>query len=268
LEQHFLILGNNSHLDNVIRQIHAATKGQHYILVVSPDAEEIGSKNKEAYSKVFVLAGDPVRADVLEEANVDKALRVIVLASENGEEPAHLLDSGRLMQMLAIVGRRRQVHMVVELHDPQSELDAIALGDIGVEFMLVRHYGEGLITQAVLNPGVTKIYDQLMTFSGDTNEFYTIDVPNALVGRHFKEAQLEFLDDDRDDIVLVGIDRSDEERPNTRFVLNPCAKECNCSEEDLVLKEEDRLIVLAFDRPSFAEVDQEDLWSGKVLKRT
>ena len=268
LAQHILILGHSSHLDQVIRQVRAATKSQHYMLVVCPEAEELRVTDREVYRKVFVLAGDPSRTEVLEEACVDEALRVIVLASERRDLPPHLLDGERLMQMLAVIARRRPVPMVVELHEPESEADAAVLGDEGVEFVLVRRYGEGLITQAVLNPGVTTIYDQLMTFTTDTNEFYTLPVPNRLVGRHFREAQLALLDNDDDDIVLVGIDRSPAEEPNTRFVLNPMASECQWTDEDKVLREGDNLVVLAFTRPSFAEVEEEDLWSGRVLKRT
>jgi voltage-gated potassium channel len=268
LAQHILILGSNSHLDNVVRQVHAATNGQHYILIVSPDADQLMITDPEVYKMVFGLAGDPVRLDILEAAYVDEAFRVIILADENADQPRHLLDGEKLMQMLAVVGQRRQVPIVVEVLDPDSASDAAALGDIGVEFLLVRHYGEGLISQAVLNPGVTKVYTQLMTFTSDTNEVYTVPVPPRFVGKRFDEVQLELLDNDSDNIVLIGIDRSTWERPNTRFVLNPMAEECNCSDEDLVLSEGDNIVVLAFERPSFAKIDKEDLWSGKVLKRT
>jgi hypothetical protein len=93
-------------------------------------------------------------------------------------------------------------------------------------------------------------------------------VPRHLLGRHCKEAQLALPDTDGESLVLVGLDRSPPERPNTRFVLNPLASECAWSREDLVLRPGDNLIVLAYGRPSLTAIDQEDLWSGRVLNRT
>lgn len=267
LAEHVLILGQNSHLDNVIRQVHAATDGQHYILVVCPGAEELSVSDPKVYRKVFALAADPIKLPVLQEACASEAVRVIILACEDHDQPAHLVDDRTLMEMVAVVCHKNQVPMVVELRDEQSERDALAMTDSGVEFLLSRPFGEGLISQAVLNPGVTEIYTHLMTFTTDSNEFYTMTAPAHLVGKHFTEAQLELLDYEGDDIVLVGIDRSPPNRPNTVFWLNPLAGDSGCADEDLVLREGDNIIVVAFERPSFAEVDQEDLWSGKVLTR-
>ncbi len=268
LAEHILILGRNRHLDNVVRQVHAATEGQHYILVVCPEAERLRISDPKVYRKVFALAGDPVELDVLEEACVSEAVRVVILASGAKDISDRLADDRTLMEMVAVICHKHQVPMVVELRDSQSETDALSMTDSGVEFMLSRKFGEGLISQAVLNPGVTEIYTSLMTFTTDSNEFYTLPLPKKWAGKHFTEIQLELLDYPDDDLVLVGIDRSPPNQPNSRFLINPLADECGCDEEDLILRQDDNLIVVAFERPSFAEVDEEDLWSGRVLTRS
>ena len=69
----FLVL-----LDNVIREIYIATHGLNYILVVSPDAEELRVTDPKVYSRVFALAGDPVRVEVLKGAQIG-----VTFAAEN-----------------------------------------------------------------------------------------------------------------------------------------------------------------------------------------
>ena len=251
----------------MIRQVHAATEGQHYILVVCPEADDLRVTEPRVYRQVFALAGDPIELDVLREACVGEAIRVIILASEHDDTPPEIVDDRTLMEMVAVICHKHRIPMVVELKHEGSVRDAMSLTENGVEFMRGRTFGEGLISQAVLNPGVTEIYTQLMTFTTDTNEFYSIPVPEKWIGKDFTEVQLELLDYDDDDLVLVGIDRSPLHQPNTRFWLNPLAAEC-APEDDLTLHEGDNLVLLAFERPSFAEVDQEDLWSGKVLTRS
>ena len=275
LEQHVLILGVNSYLDNIIRQVHAALGGQHYILVVDPEAEELRVSDPRAYRRVFALAGDPLDERVLEQAGVDRAARVVVLSPMGDEADPRQRDDRALMKSIAVVCRRGQHDgepekdgpvgsgVVVELQTEESLGFAAPLDQ--VDFLVSRHYGEKLISQAVLNPGVTEVYYRLMTFTEESNEFYTVPVLEELVGKTFAEAQLYFLEMDDEDVVLVGVDRSPPGRPNTRCRLNPGA---DLAEDELALRPKDNLVLLAYEHPSFVEVTKDDLWSGKILQRT
>lgn len=275
LKQHIVILGINRHLDNVICQVHAALSGKHYLLVVGPHADDLPVTDPKIYQKVLALAGDPSDPHVLEQADLETAIRVIILGSATADRAdtaisttgldhdACAADNRALMQALAVAARRPQIPMVVELYSEDSLRFAQTLES--VEFMLGKYYGERLISQGVLSPGVTGIYDELTTFSEFGNELYTVPVPEPLVGCTFAEAQLAFLDSDDESIVLMGIDRSEPHRPNTHFWLNPATQ---LSEADRVLLIDDKLIVMAFERPSFAGAAQEDLWNGKILSRT
>ncbi len=274
LENHVLILGVNSYLDNIIRQVHAALGGQHFIVVVDPEAEELRVTDARAYRRVFALAGDPLDERVLEQSGVDRAARVIVLSPRDDEADPRQRDDRALMKSIAVVCRRKREPqsadegpsgsgVVVELQTEESLGFAAPLDD--VDFLVSRHYGEKLISQAVLNPGVTEVYYKLMTFTEESNEFYTVPVLEELVGKTFAEAQLHFLEMDDEDAVLVGVDRSPSDRPNTRCRLNPGV---DLPEDELVLKPNDNLVLLAYEHPSFVEVKKDDLWSGKILQRT
>jgi len=263
IDQHILIHDANNHLDHVVHQVAAALHNRHYLLVVCPQAESLQVSDPRAYRNVLALAGDPADVRVLQRACVAQAFRAIVLASEDGEQDPALVDNRSLMQTLALKGRRRELPVVTQLCTDESLSYAESLA--GVEFLSSRSFCEGLLVHAVLNPDVTEIFDRLMTFTETSNEFYTVPLPAALEGQTFAAAQLHYLEDDDEAVVLVGIDRSPDGAPNSRFWLNPVAGEQELTEADLVLGEGDRLICIAFERAAFARPAREDLWQGKVL---
>ncbi len=264
LKKHILILGENRHLENILHQLHDALKSYYYFLIVSPQAEELKVTNHPVYKRVLALSADPVHSHVLDEAHADDALRTIVLAEES-ETSLQAIDNKSLMITLAMACRKNGVPTVVELKARGSLNYAKEL--LGVDFVVSRHYVERLACQAVLNPGVTDVYYELMNFTDIDSEFYTVPLPAELIGKRFQDAQLFFLDYKKEDIVLIGIDRSPPDMPNTRFWINPAYSRSGLSEQDLILREGDSIIVIAYQRPSFAEIEQEDLWSGKIISR-
>jgi len=273
LREHIVILGINNHLDQVIRQVHAALRGQHYILVVDPEAEDLRITDPEAYGRVFALAGDPGDARVLEQADVETASRVIVLSADI-ELDSETRDNRSLMRALAVQARDRHKPLVVALKSEESLRFGAPLAD--AELLLSRRFGECLIGQAVLNPGVPELYDRLMTFTLESNEFYTVPVLPQLVGRTFQQAQLFFLDEyegdeEQEDVILLGLDRSPARQPNTRLWLNPGAGPERLSDPDSILRADDRLVVMAFELPSFARMTPQargDEWKQARLRRS
>jgi voltage-gated potassium channel len=263
-ERHIVILGSSPHVDNVIRQIHSALKGQHHVLVVHPEADQLPVTDATVYRRVFALTGEPREARILEEADIDDAARVIVLAPlEDGCE-GRGADNQALMATVAVICRKCCIPLVVELTDEDSLRYTHGLPE--VDFVVGRAFGERMISQAVLNPGVTEVYDHLLTFTDDSNEIYTVPVPKHLVGKTFADAQLHFLEHDGEVIAPIGIDRLDGDRAESRFFLCPAAPEAGLTEEQRVLRADDRLIVMAYERPA-AVAETADRWSTTWLAR-
>jgi voltage-gated potassium channel len=205
LDNHIVIIGQNKNLHNVIKQITSALKNSHHILVVSRSANDLKAFEPQVYRKVMALTGDALSHHILERTNLKQALRVVLLSSSfrAGDSP-YEVDNRTLMKTIAVVGQNTKVPVVAELQSEDNLHGAETLDD--AEFVVSRLFGELLISQAVLNPGVSEVYDSLMTFSDDSSEFLTFDVPPEFVGKTFMDVQLFFLDLDTESIILVGLD--------------------------------------------------------------
>ncbi|ETR73256.1 MAG: hypothetical protein OMM_07063 [Candidatus Magnetoglobus multicellularis str. Araruama] len=266
LHHHIVIISFNAHLFNIIKQINAAIKGRNHVLIVSKRGNNIKIANPKSYKRVSALVGDPLNRSILEQAWIDRASRIIILSSDSDEkESAIEKDNRSLMKAIAALSFNPSVHMTVELQSEDTQRYASHLA--GVNYIVAREFGECLIGQAVMNPGVTEIYTSLMTYTDDSSEFYLIPVPEDLVGKTLKQAQLFFLDLDDEPMILVGIDRSPAPFPATNFKLNPVSDEDGLSSPGVILGKNDKLIIIAYEFPSFARVNKDDLWKGRILLR-
>ncbi|MCP4679976.1 MAG: hypothetical protein GY854_31685 [Deltaproteobacteria bacterium] len=263
-EQHIVILGINRHLDNIIRHINDAVRGHHFILVIHPDAETLPIMDSHNYSRVFALAGDPSDKRTLDKASLGKAARIIILSPEDCVDK-ELKDNQTLMVTIAAAVRPRKedIPTVVEIIDDDNLNYANILHD--VEYINGKQCCERLTSQAVLNPGVTEVYTTLLNFSLETNEIYIIPVPRELLGKTFKEVQLHFLDLDDEDIIPIGVERVSEDNPNTKPVFYPGV--AGHGDDPLTLGQGDRLVVIAYDRPACALIDENGKWSPTYLAR-
>jgi voltage-gated potassium channel len=266
LHHHIVIIAFNPNIFNVIKQISAAVKGKNQILIVSRRGDKIKIANPKHYKKVLALPGDPLNRSILKQAWINNASRVIILSSDNDKNDTLLeKDNRSLMKTIAAISFNPGVDMTVELQTTDSLKYASHLA--GVNFIVARIFGERLIGQAVMNPGVTEIFTSLMTYTDDSSEFYFIPVPNELVGKTLKQAQLFFLDLDEEPMILVGIDRSPKDFPGTNFKLNPVSDDDGLSSPGVILGEKDNLILIAYEFPSFSMVNKDDLWKGRILLR-
>lgn len=268
LKHHIVILGLNEHVDNVIRQVDAGLKTKHFILVVDPLADSLPVTDARVYRRVFALAGDPSDKRILDLAGIDDASRVIVLGSQGDATVSESeIDNRSLMVTIAAVMRRGSSTppTVVQLHCGDSLRYTDSLPE--VEFVVERAFGEQLISQGVLNHGVTRVYDELMNFSGDSNEVYLVPVPEVLVGKDFQQAQLHFLDFPDEAVVPIGIDRSEGGPPASNFWICPQALSGD-EKEKRVFRRGDKLIVLAYERPAFARAGLEEAWDRTFLPRS
>jgi voltage-gated potassium channel len=241
--EHFAICNWNAQGDRIIKELHSpqAEPETEIVVVTNAEVNEQELRESAEYERVFFIRGDPTLHTVLKSARVHLARSVIILAGDDCPDP----DARTALIALAITklerGQREKPHIVAEVknhHKIQHLLDA------GVdEWICASDFGLGIIAQSALAKKISEVYQQLLTYSGDTNEVYVIKkgmMPADLIDHHFDEA-LKYFGDRRDSdnpIIPIGV------RRDGKVILNPRAGDFDR------FKQGDELIVMAFQPPS------------------
>jgi voltage-gated potassium channel len=261
LKNHIVILGMNEHLNRVIGQIDAALDGTYFFLIVDEAADALPIISPQLKRRVFALVGDPREKAVLDQAHIDEAARIVVLArSKQPSESQQDIDNRSLIVTIAATLRKRvrEIPTTVEILD-RANLD-YAKHLPGVDYVVGQRFGERLISQAVLHPGVTEVYHELFNFTDDSNEIYFIPPPKQLIGQTLQEARRFFLLYGKAPITLIGI-----QRPRQAGGLETKW----CIEKKFfnhVFVGNETLMILAFKYPKLGKISR-DLFDASLLLR-
>jgi len=234
LENHIVIVGWNDTTNNFIKDTLEAAKDYNghkeriVCIVPAPDLVlEKHKKIKELHSehKLFFVKGEIRDKTVLERANIHKAKTVVLLAEDNSRKS----DERTLLRALAIARFCRRkvldkeqqivseaqyetfdvghyidaIYIIAEINDFEFKKDLME-ADVN-EVIVSASYAKGVITQSILNHGVSKVVDELLQFN-DYNEFYTVDLikpeNSHLVNRTYDELLMPLR---KQKILLIGI---------------------------------------------------------------
>ena len=240
LKDHIVICGWNDRLPNIIREIHNPVhKTRRKVVIVAENADEITLPEKhddDLFADVHLVKGSPSDDLVLEKTSVISCYSCLILADQTDIKYA---DGKSILTAIAVKNISRSVYVVAEVTDA-SNIPHFKKTGVD-EIISSSHLGIQLMSQSAITHGITRVYNDLLTFSDDTNELYLVDLPHRYIGIPFSDLMKE-LSSARDEkpIVPLGIKR------NGRCFINPRNDEVN------LLEKEDQLFVISFDRPDFS----------------
>lgn len=249
MERHIVLCNWNNQSDRIIRELHSslAVPETDIIVISEREIDEAELRVNPEYERVYFIRSDPTLHEVLRRARAHHAKSVIILADPECSDP----DAKTALISLAITKLEQHVeqkpHIIAEVinHDKVQHLV-----DAGVdEWVCSANYGLGIIAQSALYGKLSDVYEQLLTYSEDTNEIYLVDsekIPRCFFGKTFQEVT-ELLNQNRhaeNPAILVGVKRDE------RVLLNP-----RCDEFD-TFKPGDSLIVMSFDQPDLLHHDR------------
>lgn len=241
-EDHIIICNWNEKAPAVVEQLLEADKrNPRDIVIISASVIEQVNELKDQDNIHFIQA-DPTHHATLEKFQASQAKAIILLADEESEGPdeKNALIALAIKHLEEIPGQQKDIHVIGEL----VKLDRHRhLKEAGVdEVVSAREYSSGIIAQSAVFRNMSLIYQQLLTYSDHSNEFYFIEpgkYPNHLYGKTFPEISKWISEESashlENPILLIGIKRGDGE-----ILLNP-----RWSYFDK-LKQNDSLIVMAF----------------------
>jgi len=241
-KNHVIICNWNDKAPGIIHQLIQGNNGNAMDIVIVSSASLENSNNFSDRNDVYFINGDPTHHETLSNLQAPQARSIILLADEHTTSP----DEKNALIALAIKhleqtpGHNTDIHVVAELVNLNLRRHLL---DAGVdEIIAARDYSSGIIAQSAMFKNMSVVYQQLLTYCNDTNEFYFIppgNYPNYFLGKTFRELAKLINDSTAvstdNPLMLIGVKRGDGE-----ILLNPRPRDFSN------LARDDSLIVMAF----------------------
>jgi len=237
----------------VVKQLQDSVIADHQDFQITVIANRSNHRvnEEECTRNVRFVFADPTRRSELDNAGVCNMESLVVLADRGGSDGERSSDHRTLVVCLAAREVNPEVHLVAEvLHSENQEyFERID----GVEIVSVEDLAEKLLAQAVVSPGITQVYLELLTATEDSNEVYVVPVPPRWQGEPFDSIAAELLKNEPP-IVALGY-RSNPPSGQAVVVLNPQLQRGKrrgvVDWRRYPLGSEDSLVVMAYEEPSW-----------------
>lgn len=231
---HTLILGWSPKIFTIIHELSIANENQRKprIVILSEEdkndmEEAIKTHNPDTKNtKIICRTGNPLETNNLELVNFNEARSIIIIPpEENGFEDIYVIKAS-----LAIVNNPRRkkeaFHITAEVKEEKNQTVIEMIGKGEIETLLLSEIIARLTVQAVHQPGLSVVIEDLLKFDGD--EMYFMEEPK-LIGKSFAEILLCYKDS-----TPLGIHYK-----NDKVQLNPPM--------DYIFKEGDQIIAISED---------------------
>jgi|GEM_PF-1738729 len=239
---HIIICNWNEKAPAIVHQL-LATNQKHPrdIVVISAAAIE-APLDFETNPHVHFIQADPTHHATLEALQAAQAKAVILLADRGTEGP----DAKNALIALAIKHLEQTPRQIKDIHVISELVDLSRrrhLKEAGVdEVISSQDYSSGIIAQSAMFRNMSVVYQQLLNYTHDSNEFYFItpgQYPAIFEGKTFMELSHWLSNYNAvhvdNPLLLLGIKRA-----NGEILLNPKQSQFER------LAADDTLIVMAF----------------------
>ena len=289
-ENHIIIAGWSDLTPNFIKTLLSAyessSKDKTTIVCIAPSPEEIKKNNHyindlNENKEILFVDGYVRQEKILKQSNAHLAKTIILLSDDNSIKS----DEKTLLRALTISKfckkNNSSVYVIAQVNNSEFVED---MKNAGVNGIVNQNIVDNVLIQSILNPGISKLMNNILSYSKDTNEFYTISLSEKenshLLGKTFNELLLP-LREKR--ILLIAIrvvyaDKAgneiiDEEKISEllksnglyrQIITNPITdKEC-----ELKTSERYQLLVLAVDfkklKEGIKKIKEEKVFLNKI----
>jgi Trk K+ transport system NAD-binding subunit len=248
------ICGWNEKAREVIRQLRDPEIARHrryrLTVIAEPGSAPVEERNGvDLHENVSFVFGDPTRRQVLKNAGVADLATLLVLADDGDGPRRKVADFRTLMCALAAAELNPRLHIVAEVLNSANQEHFRRIDR--TEIVCDEDVAEKVLAQAVISPGITAVFLELLTAGEDSNEVYIVPVPERWLGKTFQAARDE-ASASGEEVVLLGY-RTAAEGGKRRLTLNPRRPRRVGGEApdglQHALAAEDELVVMAYEEP-------------------
>ena len=247
---HIIICGWNFLGGKILREL---LEGCEDDIIVIPGDEQPDSKEIEN-RRIRVIEGNPTVDTVLEEAGIAVARSAIILTDPRMDPGS--ADAKTLMIGLAVESKNPNVYSCAQLMDSANEVH-LQRANVD-EVILLDTIGANLAVASAVNPGVTQVVNELVTFN-EGSEFYRIDPPPpTFLGLTFVDAASICRESH---VILIGVelhdssrlpeDLADLQRSKAIEEINQFGRTIIVNPEGYTIGSSDALFMIADQRPEF-----------------
>lgn len=258
LNNHYVIINWNDKGHGIIRELHSSDLERNPILVVTGQKDSPFPLEYEHEDVLHI--GGTINETLLKKAKVHRAHSITILANDSNAPDA--ADAETILIILAIrkicETEKKQVPIIAEILEPQKVKLAEYAGILGnsqVEVVSSKYVAQNLLAQVAASPGLTNIYNDLLTFGKGTNEIYSCKIPSKFIGKKVGEffEYVIALKNKNIDIIPIAISRKG------RTYINPLNTDINFIEDD------DTLYAICDNRNNLKELEHEQKSSGAIV---
>jgi voltage-gated potassium channel len=183
--QHILILGWPEEAEALLDQLLKRLSPTIPVVLINkvPPEQMEAIKDRYPHQAVFYLRGDYSREDILLKANVQWAIKAIILADRQPGETAAQVDQRTLFTALTLKALHSKIRIMAELLRPENRA---YLERSGAEEVLIRgQYDSPLLAGAIASPPLFRFYTSLLM--GDGQGLWDVEIPGRFHGRPLGE---------------------------------------------------------------------------------
>ncbi len=183
--QHILILGWPEDAESLVDQLLKRLPPVIPVVLINKVPPEQMEAVKERYPRqaVSYLRGDYSREEILQKANIQGAIKAIILADRQPGETAAQVDQRTLFTALTLKALHSKIRIMAELLRPENRA---YLERAGAEEVLIRgQYDSSLLAGAIASPAVFRVFTSLLV--GDGQGLWDVEIPSRFQGRPLGE---------------------------------------------------------------------------------
>ena len=199
-KNHIVLIGWNEKAKEMVDSLQTVKPFKQIVLI------DESLKESPLIENVHFIKGNPIHDETLLKAKVLEADAAIITADQHKNEQD--ADMSSILALLSLKGINPKLYCIVEILTEQQTNNATRAGadEIIKTYKLSSHL---MMSSYLAKSGLSSFYSEFNPANG--NSFKLIPVDQMLIGKSFKEASYQLLENES---ILIGIKRGDKAKVN------------------------------------------------------
>jgi len=189
LEGHIIICGWKNNMSDIVKdilQLSDKTSPEKIVIISNIESEKIEAlKELPELKKVKYIRGDYFSEDTLKRANIDEAVKAIILADTYESSSSSEADSKTVMTVITVKALARDLYVCAELVDKKYE--PYLRNAMCDEILFPRDMNRQMLAGTTITNGLANILNDLISNLESDTHISTMDISSKYIGKQYSE---------------------------------------------------------------------------------